>query len=621
MSQQERAGDQQGDLSPGTNQTGNSSSLNIYASQMHNYIDMRNSMDQSRLPQSVAPSTFDGQALKEHLRGLKGPPGFPLGQQPCANQFDGYYPAGDRAPAERRYGNANFGVGPLPLNRPNNWQANRGNLWPHNGPYMGADGHQSLTMGHTFLGQHQGGVKGPQHIKEYLIQGCGQENQQSYGLPSTSSLSRQNTARRAGCRPIAPKQSPQQTQSTYLSQSAQPTYPPLQANPLRLQPALSHLSPDQLLVQQAQPPTQPLANTTPRLQFANREQAHARKHARNLGWQPPSNDRTIPQTDAQRALYVQRLMSGILDISHTKETSKPFQNRWKSKIAIGKLHYEIDDVETVCWDLIYITERLHRQGPSTLSIFDKTSLGHVEKSRGSTFAQRVNAMIGLARETKASVDSLMRGEKLEMFVACAQHKFKECLQNRVGNGKKKEMIQRGRKNSKNNEEQEVPVEDPAAPAEPTAARREQDYWAPKQAVIKDEGINNIPYAYNESAHLALPKQTDDLSPQTEHTKATPHFVPNQLPALMNDGVPTGATFSEDQEDSKPTSLLGYVAPGFQATQAPTSGSHVGATAPLPIQSLKRSVDRAQLDDQNIESAKRARNPAMPRPWVAAASGV
>jgi len=158
--------------------------------------------------------------------------------------------------------------------------------------------------------------------------------------------------------------------------------------------------------------------------FSNGAEAQAFQRNRGIKWHPPSNDTTIPRTNAQRGAYVIRMRRAMVDVSRTTETSKHFIERWKQPLQNGQrpLPHSLVSMEATCWELLDLAERLHTQGPICLSIYDPSALKAAGKYRHLTFSQRIDALIEELLYSKKTVDGLMRTEGHAMFVACCRHK-------------------------------------------------------------------------------------------------------------------------------------------------------------------------------------------------------
>jgi len=157
------------------------------------------------------------------------------------------------------------------------------------------------------------------------------------------------------------------------------------------------------------------------LQFANQAQAGQAALTTVLKWdfEPPPNDKTIPQDNTQQAHYVRLLTAAFHDTSSSiNQGLGPWQQHWPA-FAVGDSHYPPQLIETACWQLVAIAVALHTHGPRAFCIFDNSKMQFIHRSRKQTFATRIDLMCEALRLSKARCETVLKGESLEMFVGTA----------------------------------------------------------------------------------------------------------------------------------------------------------------------------------------------------------
>jgi hypothetical protein len=129
----------------------------------------------------------------------------------------------------------------------------------------------------------------------------------------------------------------------------------------------------------------------------------------------PKKDHSIPQTDAQRLSIVQNLFGAMKDVSRANDIDSPVvQSRWG---AGSDKKYDDVDVEATCWEIVTLAERLHREGPSALSIRDPNYVPHIKSCADLTFVQRMRVITTIAFQWKARCDGLIKGDTIQTLVA------------------------------------------------------------------------------------------------------------------------------------------------------------------------------------------------------------
>lgn len=287
---------------------------------------------------------------------------------------------------------------------------------------------------------------------------------------------------------------------------------------------------DDVLAQAAEV-ARPLQEPQPRkLAFGNLAQAQTAMAARKLkqAWKVDQNDATRPQNNQKRAAYVIQLLDALEDISQATDSHGPttaFTKRWANHPTDP--YYNAKEMETVCWKMLDIAERLHAHGPAALSIFDPPSLANIWKSRNMDFAERIIAICDLLRRSKSRCDKLMKGEALETLVGAPKQKMMNVETNKAQNAGRAVYINTGRKAVKAAKEVEVPAQ--PAPVCSTDGLAGQQQPAPdkgtkppgkarKQAPskpVKDEDLpsnlyDQTPFAPPNGGKIGAPQAFDGL---------------------------------------------------------------------------------------------------------------
>ncbi|KAF2822422.1 hypothetical protein CC86DRAFT_261829, partial [Ophiobolus disseminans] len=183
------------------------------------------------------------------------------------------------------------------------------------------------------------------------------------------------------------------------------------------------------------------------LQFANgikAEQAFSRRQIPS-SWQPPVKDATIPQNQADREKYIAQMVAAIVDTRscHDSDTNESYQERW-AEIAQGRSTYTSQNIETVCWKLLSVAEKLHQHGPEILRVFDENKLHTIHKSRNLDFAQRILFICDLMRLSKSRCEILLGLDNLEMTVGAPAQMLYMAKTNKKTNLKRQEYLLEGR---------------------------------------------------------------------------------------------------------------------------------------------------------------------------------
>ena len=164
--------------------------------------------------------------------------------------------------------------------------------------------------------------------------------------------------------------------------------------------------------------------------------ASAAQNNRPLHWPiRTTHDPSFPRTPRSRAHYVHCLVSAMKDVSVASDNraNPVFRKRWLDPISRGEYAYSAEAFELACWSLVETVERLHTHGLACFSIYDSATLDKAAREAELTFGERIGVMCEYLRFKKGKVDSLMRGDGVETFVAVTGGKLRE---NKVNRGKK-----------------------------------------------------------------------------------------------------------------------------------------------------------------------------------------
>jgi hypothetical protein len=145
----------------------------------------------------------------------------------------------------------------------------------------------------------------------------------------------------------------------------------------------------------------------------------------------PATDLSIPDTDTGREDAVRLIFGAMKDISRAKDAgSNDFKSRW----AVGaKKPYKDEDLAATAWEIVRLIERLHREGPSTLSIRDEHYDGSIVSSAHLTFKERLTVIATTCMEWKARNDGLIKGTTLETTVAAPLEALQSAIINSRAN--------------------------------------------------------------------------------------------------------------------------------------------------------------------------------------------
>jgi hypothetical protein len=173
-------------------------------------------------------------------------------------------------------------------------------------------------------------------------------------------------------------------------------------------------------------------------------EAFLRRHS-PWSWQPPQNDVTYPHDKTTRRNYAACLMFALKDIRICQDSKHvaSFEERWAG-LAQGRSVYTKEQLETVCWKLLDIAEKLHQHGPMALHIFDQNKLQTIYMSRNDNFKQRIRHLCDLMRLSKARCETLLAFDDMEMTVAAPAQMLAMAKTNKKQNVKRQEYLAEGR---------------------------------------------------------------------------------------------------------------------------------------------------------------------------------
>ncbi|KAF2644529.1 hypothetical protein P280DRAFT_514003 [Massarina eburnea CBS 473.64] len=154
----------------------------------------------------------------------------------------------------------------------------------------------------------------------------------------------------------------------------------------------------------------PIAGT--KLRFSSRDEAA--KAMSNESWDSPYNDPTLPTSEHEHRIHVERLfvaLSNIHDVNDRHNAS--FETRWRQTNTDDSPRYSYygeEAMEKVCWDLVDKAILLHKEGPHFLGIYDSRFwAGITQKTRKLTFSQRIDYISEVLKKQKSRCDEVMKG--------------------------------------------------------------------------------------------------------------------------------------------------------------------------------------------------------------------
>jgi hypothetical protein len=178
------------------------------------------------------------------------------------------------------------------------------------------------------------------------------------------------------------------------------------------------------------------------LSFSSRDAAAAaaaQKLANKLAneFRRAHEDASIPQTADERLEIVRTLFGAMKDVSRAKDIeSEGVTSRWGPKASKS---YDDVDIEATCWEIVTLAERLHREGPSALSIRDPNYVVHIKNCAKLTFDQRMRVITTLAYQWKARCDGLIKGDTIQTVVAAPLEALQSAVNNWAANAKRAKL--------------------------------------------------------------------------------------------------------------------------------------------------------------------------------------
>lgn len=181
------------------------------------------------------------------------------------------------------------------------------------------------------------------------------------------------------------------------------------------------------------------------LSFSSLDEATRAMPSRSIenAWEAPSDDPTIPTTQDQRAKYVLDMLEAFQNCAKCKDNKNgnTYLKRW---YAGPGSYYNLLAMEKVCWHMLDIAERLHREGPQSTNMYCEEALKKLKTSRDMTFQQRIHHVCAMLKYSKYLCDQLMKGEGLEALVGAPKLKMAGATTMQVQNTRRQKWIIHGR---------------------------------------------------------------------------------------------------------------------------------------------------------------------------------
>ncbi|KAF2800304.1 hypothetical protein K505DRAFT_355866 [Melanomma pulvis-pyrius CBS 109.77] len=176
-------------------------------------------------------------------------------------------------------------------------------------------------------------------------------------------------------------------------------------------------------------------------------------------WMPPSpaEDVTFPRTDGDRQHYAQQLFTALINRDNVEDKPGRTYNK-RAKRANGEEFYWVEDMEKVCWDIVDLTERFHRDGPSVLNIHDHSFHKEIiEPTREWSFGKRIGVLIEVMTSFKSRCNKLMKGGVLDHYIANPGEILKNCRNNLRNNNRRQDVLKVGYKALDKSAKNQVPA--------------------------------------------------------------------------------------------------------------------------------------------------------------------
>ncbi|KAJ4319218.1 hypothetical protein N0V94_004007 [Neodidymelliopsis sp. IMI 364377] len=169
------------------------------------------------------------------------------------------------------------------------------------------------------------------------------------------------------------------------------------------------------------------------------------RHTHDSTWQPPQDDDTIPEGKREESVHVKRLLRAMNTMATATDSpdNNSFKIRWSPRDT-GDPFYSKERMAIRCWDIVKLTVKLHKNGPSALNCFDHVYAKQFKDTREWTFEQRMDRIVQLLAARKSRCDSVMKGENLDALVGAPESMAKSSVANGVNNNKKAAEIRRGK---------------------------------------------------------------------------------------------------------------------------------------------------------------------------------
>jgi hypothetical protein len=321
-------------------------------------------------------------------------------------------------------------------------------------------------------------------------------------------------------------------------------------------------------------------------------EAFLRRHS-PWSWQPPQNDVTYPHDKTTRCNYAACLMFALKDIRICQDSKHvaSFEERWAG-LAQGRSVYTKEQLETVCWKLLDIAEKLHQHGPMALHIFDQNKLQTIYMSRNDNFKQRIRHLCDLMRLSKARCETLLAFDDMEMTVAAPAQMLAMAKTNKKQNVKRQEYLAEGRA--------QLMGKQPEGPA-PLTKQNVEGYVGNVKVFVPDWENREPAMKHKEDVQKwALNVPIEGLQ-----TPFTPQSAPN-LPGPAYPHAPAGPA-NEQYTSSFAGVSAGHVGYGFTDLRYGTAGiqltphSHTfqpgtGADSPIAVGESPPPRDRKRTYD-------------------------
>ncbi|KAJ4985623.1 hypothetical protein SVAN01_08898 [Stagonosporopsis vannaccii] len=155
------------------------------------------------------------------------------------------------------------------------------------------------------------------------------------------------------------------------------------------------------------------------------------------------HDPTLPTTWAQMMSHVLRLKKAMIDVSKSEDSKgDSFKKRWSK--ALPELFYSDQGIEDICWEIVFKTVDLHKYGIGILNCHDPEHLKKYKSALDLSFEERMDKMVEYALKSKARVDTLMKHDTLDTFVAIPHKLITASKANHTFNGERMKDIKVGR---------------------------------------------------------------------------------------------------------------------------------------------------------------------------------